>query len=76
MTIYSTQKVTGYSGGPYNAALFATKPVVINPLIINTGIIMLPVDVVIAGNQPEPIKGRATPLSGAMSGPMRAIFDE
>jgi hypothetical protein len=76
MTIYSTQRATGYSGPPPNAALFATKPVILQPALINTGIIMLPVDVVIAGDQPEPIKGRATPLSGAMSGPMRNIFNE
>jgi hypothetical protein len=76
MTIYSTLRATGYSGPPPNAALFATKPVTLQPALINTGIIMLPVDVVIAGDQPEPFKGRATPLSGAMSAPMRAIFDE
>jgi hypothetical protein len=46
-----------------------------NPLIVNLGVMQLPVDVVIAGDQPEPIKGRATPLSGALSGPMRAIFE-
>jgi hypothetical protein len=57
--------------------LYALKPIVINPLITNTVMALtLPVDVVIAGDQPEPIKGRATPLSGAMSGPLRNIFGE
>jgi hypothetical protein len=75
VTTYSRQTVTGYSGSPANFALFATKPVTINPLITNTGIIMLPVDVVIAGEQPEKIKGGATPLSGVPPH-LRGIFGE
>jgi hypothetical protein len=76
MTVYSTLRATGYSGPPPNAALFATKPVTINPLITNT-IMALPnvVDVVLAGNQKEAVKGGATPL-GNLSGPMANIFGE
>jgi len=76
MTTYSTLRATGYSGPPPNAALFATKPVTINPLITNTIMALPPVvDVALAGDQKEAIKGGASPL-GTLGGVLGNIFNE
>ena len=67
-------KPTGYSGGPYNAALFATKPVILNPEMITTDTVLtLPVDAVLAGNQKE--FKRAQPLEG-LSPIGKSVFRE
>jgi hypothetical protein len=75
MTIYSTQRVTGYSGPPPNASLYANKPIIINPQIINTTVMMLPVDFALGRDQVDERK-RAMPLEGNVPAHLRGIFNE
>lgn len=44
-------------------------------LITDTTILQLPINCVVAGDQKEPVK-KAMGLTGAITGPLRGIFDE